>query len=104
MTLKQFRDLLLTVTDRVCHGEQFKDGGNYIVWHEVSKISNTADNAQSESGYRIAVDYYTKSEYDPLPDKITALFDNDEIAADDVVIDYEPDTGYTHYAWTCEVI
>lgn len=104
MTLKQFRDLLLTVTDRVGHGEQFKDGGNYVVWHEVGKISNTADSAQSESGYRIAVDYYTKDEYDLLPDKITALFDNDEIAADNVVIDYEPDTGYTHYAWTCEVI
>ena len=37
MTLKQFRDLLLTVTDRVGHGEHFKDGGNYIVWHEVGK-------------------------------------------------------------------
>ena len=43
MTLKQFRDLLLTVTDRVGHGEHFKDGGNYIVWHEVGKIGTNAD-------------------------------------------------------------
>ena len=103
MTLKQFRDLLLTVSDKVYHNRAVKEKA-YIVWHEVGKISNAADNAQSESGYRIAVDYYTKDEYDLLPDKITALFDNDEIAADNVIIDYEPDTGYTHYAWTCEVI
>ena len=103
MTLKQFRDLLLTVSDKVYHNRASKEK-SYIVWHEVGKTGNTADNAQSESGYRIAVDYFTKNEYDSLPDKITALFDNDEIAADDVVIDYEPDTGYTHYAWTCEVV
>ena len=60
MTLKQFRDLLLTVTDRVGHGEHFKDGGNYIVWHEVGKIGTNADNAEAESGFRIAVDYFTK--------------------------------------------
>ena len=63
MTLKQFRDLLLTVTDRVGHGEHFKDGGNYIVWHEVGKIGTNADNAEAESGFRIAVDYFTKKEY-----------------------------------------
>ena len=31
MTLKQFRNLLLTVTERVGHGERFKDEKNYIV-------------------------------------------------------------------------
>lgn len=104
MTLKQFRDLLLTVTDRVSHGEQFKDGGDYIVWHEVGKIGLRAENAESESGYRIAVDFFTKKEYDDTPGRISALFDCDEIAADDPVINFEPDTGYTHYSWTCEVI
>lgn len=104
MTLKQFRDLLLTVTDRVGHGEHFKDGGSYIVWHEVGEIGINADNCEAEKGFRIAVDYFTKEEYDMIPDKISKLFDIDEIAADNPVIDFEPDTGYTHYAWTCEVV
>lgn len=104
MNLKQFRNLLLTVTDRVGHGEHFKDGGNYIVWLEVGKIGINADNSKDENGWRIAVDYFTKEEYDTLPDKISELFDKDNIAADNPVIDYEPDTGYTHYAWTCEVV
>lgn len=103
MTIKQFRDLLLTVSDKVYHNRAAKEN-SYIVWHEVGEICSCADNAKSESGLRIAVDYFTKKEYDPLPDKISALFDTDEIAADDVVIDYESDTGYTHYAWTCEVV
>lgn len=104
MNLKQFRNLLLTVTDRVGHGESFKDGGNYIVWHEVGRISLGAENETAEKGWRIAVDYFTKDEYDEMCDRISALFDCDDIAADDPVVDYEPDTGYTHYAWTCEVI
>lgn len=104
MKLKQFRDLLLTVTDRVGHGEYFKDGSNYIVWHEVGQIETSADNSKAESGWRIAVDYFTKDEYDETPDKISDLFDCDNIASDSPVIDYEPDTGYTHYAWTCEVV
>ncbi len=103
MTIKQFRDLLLTVTNRVGHGEHFKDSGNYIVWHEVGGFNLKADNVQAESGHRIAVDYFTKIEYDETPDKISVLFDCDNIVADTPVIDYEPDTGYTHYAWTCEV-
>lgn len=104
MTLKEFKSLLLTVTEHVGHGEHFKNAGNYLVWHEVGRISLDADNCSAEKGWRIAVDYFTKDEYDQTHEKISALFECDEIAADDPVIDYEPDTGYTHYAWTCEVI
>lgn len=104
MKLQEFRDLLLTVTDRVSHGEHFKDNGNYIVWQEVSKLKLSADNASAESGYRVAVDYFTKDEYDPLLDKINDVLDCDSIAAAEPEIDFEPETGYTHYAWTCEVV
>lgn len=103
MTLKQFKDLLLTVSDKVYHNKATKES-SYIVWHEVGKIGTNADNAEVESGWRIAIDYFTKEEYDTIPDKISALFDRDDIAADNPVIDFEPDTGYTHYAWTCEVV
>ena len=103
MTLKQFKDLLLTVSDKVYHNKAIKES-SYIVWHEVGQIGTSADNSKAESGWRIAVDYFTKDEYDETPDKISDLFDCDDIASDSPVIDYEPDTGYTHYAWTCEVV
>lgn len=57
-----------------------------------------------KADFVLPVDYFTKKEYDTISDKISALFDRDDIAADNPVIDFEPDTGYTHYAWTCEVI
>src|SRR5574344_1544408 len=102
MNLERFRDMLLTVTEYVGHGMHFKNQNSYLVWQEVGTIGLRAENEKTENGYRIAVDYFTKLEYDMTPNLIETLFGCNEIAADDAVIDFEPDTGYTHYAWTCE--
>lgn len=104
MTLGSFRDLLLTVTPDVYHFEAHKDE-EYIVWHEVGDISLPGDGQRAETGARIAVDYYTRQEYDTLHTQLERVLDEcEDIALSDAAVLYEPETGLIHYAYTCEVI
>lgn len=104
MTLKQFRDILLTVSDKVYHLESSKEP-EYIVWHEVGGITLSADGAAAEAAVRIAVDLFTQKEYSELPAKLEqALSADNQIFLSDSAVDFEPDTGYIHYAYTCEVV
>lgn len=104
MILKNFRDILLSVTDKVYHFESHEEK-EYIVWHELGAKSLRADDSIAETGARIAVDFFTTAEYSEIPEKLgKALSENDEIFVRDYMIDFEEDTGYIHYTYTCEVI
>lgn len=103
MTLREFRDVLCSIPGvSVYHQKAHKSADNYIVWQEVNGLS--LDGVSSEKGMRIAVDFYTKKEYSSTPTKITSVLSvYDDICIDDPVINYEDDTGFTHYAYTAEV-
>lgn len=105
MTLREFRDILCTVPSvSVYHRKAHKAADNYIVWQEIKALSLDGDGVSSENGMRIAVDFYTKKEYSGTPAEITSVLSvYDDICIDDPVIDYEDDTGFTHYAYTAEV-
>lgn len=103
MTLREFRDVLCSIPGvSVYHQKAHKSADNYIVWQEVKGLS--LNGVSSEKGMRIAVDFYTKKEYSGTPTEITSVLSvYDDICIDDPVIDYEDDTGFTHYAYTAEV-
>lgn len=103
MTLREFRDILCSIPDvSVYHRKAHKSADNYIVWQEIKGLS--LDGVSSESGMRIAVDFYTKKEYSSTPAEITSVLSAyDDICIDDPAVDYEDDTGFTHYAYTAEV-
>ena len=104
MTLKEFKNVLLSVHNNVHHFESHKDD-EYIVWHEVGNITLRADGGIAESGARIAVDFFTKTEYSDIPGKLLeTLSRQNEIMVSDYETIYEKDTDYIHYAYTCEVI
>lgn len=104
MTLKQFRDILLTVTNEVYHFESHKQS-DYVVWHEVGSIGLSGDNSSAETGTMIAVDYFTHIEYSDIPGRLSAALESyDEVAVSGPVVIYEEDTQLIHYAWTCEVV
>lgn len=104
MTLKQFRDILLTVSDDVYHLESHKES-EYIIWHEVGGFKLSGDNSSAETARMIAVDFFTREEYSDIPDKLTAALENcDEIAVDTPEVIYDEDSHLIHYAWTAEVI
>jgi len=103
MTLREFRNVLCSIPDvSVYHQKAHKSANNYIVWQEIKSLS--LDSVTSEKGMRIAVDFYTKKEYSGTPAEITSVLSSyDDICIDDPIIDYEDDTGFTHYAYTAEV-
>lgn len=104
MTIRQFKTLLLTVGVEVFHFESQKQS-EYIVWYEIGGIRLSGDNSTAESGTMIAVDFFTKQEYSPVPDRIQEILGGcDSIAIDDPTIIYDEETKTIHYAWTCEVV
>lgn len=104
MTLKEFKNVLLTVTSKVYHFKSTKES-EYVVWREVGQVSLRSDDTIVEKGNRIAVDVFTKNEYSNLCDEIIrALAEQQDIFVDDPTIIYEAETGLIHYALTCEVV
>ena len=87
----------------VFHLEAAKSENRYIVWREVREKTLRANGKVAIRISVIAIDYFTKEEYDDLPKKIESAIDSIGAAHSDAEIDYESDTGYSHYAWTCEV-
>lgn len=101
--LDMIRDALLTVTDNVDHYEAFKKTDRYIVWEEYAAESFYADDKHGARAFFVAVNYFTKQQNDPNRKKIEMALDSIDAAWNLNSIQYEPDTGYTHYEWVCEV-
>ena len=102
MSLQEFRDLLQTADPAASHYYTKTKQENYTLWAEYGRKRLMADNRVAESTIKIQVDRYTKIEYDPIADAITAVLDAAEIPHE-YLTDFEPDTGYIHHIWDCEV-
>jgi hypothetical protein len=103
MTLFDLRDLLLTVGPPVYHYHAHQQPDSYIVWAEYGGSKLGADSRGQEKAARVQVDLFTRTEFDSNVETITALLDQDDIAASEPLTDYEPDTGYIHHIWDCNV-
>lgn len=102
-TLDRFEALLVSVDP-----EATKYEGNgktdYTVWHPYMRSGLYGDDTTVEELWRVQVDRFCKSDDDAVAVALLAAFD----AAEDVVcaysVDYEPETGYIHHIYTCEVV
>jgi len=104
MNLKQFRDLLLTLTDDVFHYEAWDVSDNYIVWaEEMEKGSSYADDKKVNQTLTGTVDFYTSNEYSPMVTQIQNLLNENGISWKLESIQYEKDPELIHYEWSWEV-
>jgi hypothetical protein len=101
MTLPEFSALLITADPTASHYDADRSG-NYTVWAEYGTNDLHADSKKVESVWKIQIDRFTKIEYDPVAAAITDMLDENCIAYK-YLVDYEPDTGYIHHIWDCEV-
>lgn len=103
MILDRFSDLLLTA-DPDCTRYGGNRKGNYTVWREYGRNTLPADNHSADRAMKVQVDRFTKLEDDPVAKAITSLLDSRDEVAFQYMVDYEPDTGYIHHIWDCEVL
>lgn len=91
-----------SVTDKVAHAYQMKED-RYFVWQEDGANDFQADGIHAEKAVTGTTDLYTKMEFDPWKDQLSAAFDNAGIPWYINSIQYEEDTGYFHYEWVWSV-
>lgn len=101
--LDELRDALLEVTPAVFHFHAHKPPRQYIVWAEDGAGDTVFANGRLQNqAIAGTVDLYTDDPED------TSLFDSVQAALDRVCawklnsIQYEDDTGLTHYEWAWE--
>lgn len=89
------------VTNSVSHYKRL-DSARYFVWQEDGGDDFDAGNVHAERAWHGTTDLYTRTEFDPWIDALSAAFDAQRIAYDIVSVDYEPETEmiHTQWAWT----
>ena len=103
MNLREFVDVLLSVTDKVYHDEANQEPGEYIVWSEQADKSLRADDGEAEYAYRISVMIFTDKEISSLPKKLRKAFSDNGIAYEDFQTMYYPELKYRQYSTFVEV-
>lgn len=87
---------------RICKAYHYRAPENtrpgYAVWQELAGASVGADNRHAEALYDIAVDYFTKTEFDSTIDAIEAFLQEYGSWRLESV-QFEIDTGVIHYEW-----
>lgn len=92
----------LSVTDAVSHSLRLKSE-RYFVWQEDGAGGLEADGVHAEKSVSGTTDLFTKQEFDPWKEQFEAALDAAGIAWYLNSIQYEEDTGFTHYEWVWEV-
>ena len=105
MTLNDLKNLLLSIGPPVFHYFAAGQTRAYIVWAEDGEADSVhADGQKIERAITGTIDYFTKTEDDPVVKQIeTALDRADGLAWYLNSIQYEQDTGYIHYEWVLEI-
>lgn len=91
---------------QVYHYWRFGKDLPYCIWQEVSEADSfEGDNHKGEQAISVTVDYFTRTEYDPMADSIQSALDG----AEDVSwryesIQFEEDSNTIHHEWMCEVM
>lgn len=102
--IKIIRDTLMKVSDNVGHYEAKEKKDQYIVWAEDSEGSSVeGDNRKENQSIQGTIDYFTRTEFDPMVDDIQEALIDAEISFYLNSVQYEDETKYTHYEWVWEV-
>lgn len=102
--LENFVKSLLAVTPAVYHDDAAPDHPDqYIVWGIDGGDAYYADNTAAETSLTITVDLFTALEFDPLVDQLQALYNENQVPWYLNSVQYERDTGLTHWEWVIDV-
>lgn len=90
------------VTDQVSHMERM-DSRRYFVWQEDGADDLVADGDHVERIVTGFTDLFTRLEFDPWAQELGKSFDEQGVAWSLRDVQFEEDTGITHYTWDWSV-
>lgn len=90
------------VTDQVSHSLRMQSD-RYFVWQEDGANDFLAGNKHLEKAVTGTTDLYTKLEFDPWKETFEHSLDKRGIWWYLNSVQYEEETGFTHYEWVWEV-
>ncbi len=86
---------------KLYHNKAHKQDSDYIVWYEINTAGLHADDRIVNTSVRLAVDFFTKTEYSDTYLTIMHALESVGLSVNaKTEIIYEEDTGWTHYAMT----
>ena len=103
MTLTEFYNLIKAV-DADLSAYSGPGTGNYTVYHPYEIGGLRADGRIVEARLKVQVDRYTRLSTDATVDVITAALESSDDIAFRHLVEFEPNTGYIHHIWDCEVV
>ena len=103
--LERLQAALAALTDRCWH---YAAGPNavppYLVWAEDGDNDLAADNIHGERCYTGTVDLYSKADPEPLLEAVPEALEGIGASWYLNSVQYEEDTGLTHWEWVWEVV
>lgn len=104
MSLQEFRDILLMVTDNVYHFEAAETtGSEYIIWQETGGRSLHGGNTRRETVKKVQIELYTDKEFSEMPERIMEVLEENDIAFGEPIPGFDPETKMLRYIIECEV-
>ena len=105
MKLTDLRDAMLSVGIPVYHYVALKQDYPYIVWAETGEDdSQDADNRKVLQTIGGWIQYYTKTEYDPLFDEIQFALNGLDIGWSLFSVDYDAINSVISYQWDFSLV
>lgn len=90
------------VTTDVSHSRRLKSD-RYFVWQEEGQNDLSASNGHTEKSVTGTTDLFTKLEFDPWKAEFELALTQLGISWYLNSVQYEEDTGFTHYEWVWDV-
>lgn len=88
----------------VGHYKNMLREGDYCVWAEDMEPDRvSADNRKKIQNLQGTIDFFTRTEFNPLVDAIQNALNDAAISFYLSSVQYEDETGYIHYEWIFEV-
>lgn len=102
--LERLQEALAALTERCWHYvAQPNAVPPYLVWAEDGDNDLAADNVHGERCYTGTVDLYSREDPEPLFEAVPAALEGIGAAWYLNSVQYEEDTGLTHWEWVWEV-
>ncbi len=104
MTLLDLGLALMTVGVPVYHLEAHEQADRYIVYAEDGQADSLwADGKMQEQAIQGTIDYFTKTEFDPIIKEIQKALNDAGVSWRLNSVQYETDTRFQHYEWIWEI-